>query len=129
MIALYSKGAGKNGKHAAVPAVSDIAAISYAGLHIFQRMHWHIFRPVTSATVRFGTNHFQLLPSTSLLCRLSASPQVKNNNVEIQTDDLRTFDALERDVKKLEAAMKLFLKRGKGRAAQELATLSEDDNA
>ena len=123
MIALYSKGAGKNGKHAAVPAVSDIAAISYASLQIFQ------FRPVTSATVRFGTNHFQLLPSTSLLCRLSASPQVKNNNVEIQTDDLRTFDALERDVKKLEAAMKLFSKRGKGRAAQELMTLSEDDNA
>jgi hypothetical protein len=54
---------------------------------------------------------------------------VKNNNVEIQTDDLRTFDVLERDVKKVEAAMKLFSKRGKAKAAQELATLSEDDNA
>ena len=129
MIALYSKGAGKNGKHAAVPAVSNIAAISYVGFQVFQRMHRHIFRPVTSATVRFGTNHYQLLPSTSLLCRLSASPQVKNNNVEIQTDDLRTFDVLERDVKKVEAAMKLFSKRGKAKAAQELATLSEDDNA
>jgi hypothetical protein len=42
---------------------------------------------------------------------------------------LRAFDALERDIKKVEAAMKLFLKRGKAKAAQELATLSEDDNA
>jgi hypothetical protein len=129
VIALYSKGAGKNGKHAAVPAISNIAAISYVGLQVFQRMHRHIFRPVTSATVCFGTNQYQLLPSTSLLCWLSASPQVKNNNVEIQTDDLRTFGALKRDVKKLEAAVKLFLKQGKGRAAQELATLSEDDNS
>jgi hypothetical protein len=54
---------------------------------------------------------------------------VKNNNVKIQTDDLRTFDALERDVKKVEAAVKLFSKRGKAKAAQELVTLSEDDNA
>lgn len=92
-------------------------------------MHRHIFRPVTSATVRFGTNHYQLLPSTSLLCRLCASLQVKNNNIEIQTDDLRTFDALEKDVKKLETAAKLFSKRGKAKAAQELASLSEDENA
>ena len=41
-------------------------------------------------------------------------------------DDLRTFDVLERDVKKVEAAMKLF---SKAKAAQELATLSEDNNA
>jgi hypothetical protein len=41
--------------------------------------------------------------------------------------DLRAFDALERDVKKVEAAVKLFSKRGKAKATQELATLSEDE--
>jgi hypothetical protein len=118
----------KNGKHAAVPAISNIAAISYVSFQVFQRIHQHIFHPMMSATVHFGTNHYQFLPSTLLLCLLSTSPQVKNNNVEIQTDDLQTFDALERDVKKLEAATKLFSKRGKGRVAQELMTLSEDNN-
>ena len=42
-------------------------------------------------------------------------------------DDLRTFDALERDVKK--GRETIFSKRGKAKAAQELTTLSEDDNA
>ncbi|KIM71889.1 hypothetical protein PILCRDRAFT_16626 [Piloderma croceum F 1598] len=79
-----------------------------------------------NVNVQVGSNPIGLLPSTSLLCRLSASLQAKNNNVEIQTDDLRTFDVLERDVKKVEAAMKLF---SKAKAAQELAILSEDNNA
>jgi len=39
-------------------------------------------------------------------------------------DDLRIFDTLDKDVEKVEAAMKLFMKRGKQRAAQEI---SEDD--
>jgi len=87
-------------------------------------MHHHIFRPVTSATVSFRTKRYQLLPSTSLLCRLGVLPHAKNNNIEIQTDDLRIFDTLDKDVKKVEAAMKLFMKQGKWRAAQEI---SEDD--
>src|SRR5882762_11475690 len=105
VIALYSKGGGKNGKHAAVSSISNVAAISYVGVQVFQRMHRHIFRPVTSATVLFGTNHYQLLPSTSLLCRLSAPPHAKNNNIEIQTDDLHIFNTLDKDVKKVEAAI------------------------
>jgi len=63
---------------------------------------------VTSATVltvSFGTKHYQLLPSTSLLCRLGAPPHTKNNNIEIQTDDLRIFNTLDKDVKKVEAAI------------------------
>jgi hypothetical protein len=59
---------------------------------------------------------------------LSVSLHVKNSNVKIQTDDLQTFDALEKDVKKIAAAMKLFLKQGKGKVMQELVTLSEDNN-
>jgi len=63
---------------------------------------------VTSATVltvSFGTKHYQLLLSTSLLCRLGAPPHTKNNNIEIQTDDLRIFNTLDKDVKKVEAAI------------------------
>jgi hypothetical protein len=72
----------------------------------------------------FRTKHYQLLPSTSLLCRLGVLPHTKNNNIEIQTDDLHIFDTLDKCVKKVEAAMKLFMKWGKQRAAQEIL---EDD--
>ena len=66
-----------------------------------------------------------------LLCQLSALPEVKNNNVKIQTDDLQTLYALEKDVQKLEAAMKLFVKQEKAKASavQELMSLLGDLNA
>jgi len=124
IIALYSKGGGKNGKHAAIPNVSNVAGISYVGVQVFQRMHRQIFRPVTSSTISFGTMHYQLLPSKSLLCRLSSSPQVKNDSIEIHADDLRIFDTLDNNVKTIEAAAKLFSKRGKGKVAE---AISEDE--
>jgi len=82
VIALYLKGGGKNGKHAAVSSISNVVAISYVGVQVFQQMHRHIFRPVTSATVSFGTKHYRFCRQTSLLCRLSALPHAKNNNIE-----------------------------------------------
>jgi hypothetical protein len=124
VIAFYSKGGGKNGKHAAIPNVSNVAGISYVGVQVFQRMHRQIFRPVTSSTISFGTMHYQLLPSKSLLCRLSSSPQVKNDSIEIHADDLRIFDTLDNNVKTIEAAVKLFSKRGKGKVAE---AISEDE--
>ena len=118
VIALYSKGDGKNGKHAAILNVSNVAAISYIGVQVFQRMHHQIFCPVTSSTISFGTKHYQLLLSKSLLCRLSSSPQVKNDNIKIHAEDLRIFNTLDNNVKTIEAAMKLFSKRGKGKMAE-----------
>jgi len=60
------------------------------------------------------------LPSTSILCRLSATPQARNNNIELHSDDLRIYNTLEESLGTLEAAMKLFAKRGKGKEAQEV---------
>ena len=120
MIALYSKGGGKNGKHAAVPDVANVASVSYAGFQVFQRMYRQLFQPITSATITFSTNQYCLLPSTSILCRLSATPQARNNNIELHSDDLRIYNTLEESLGTLEAAMKLFAKRGKGKEAQEV---------
>src|ERR1700683_3122207 len=120
VIALYSKGGGKNGKHAAVPNVANVASVSYAGFQVFQRMHCQLFRPITSATVAFSTNQYLLMPSTSILCRLSAIPQARNNDIEIHSEDLRIYNTLDESSRQLEAAMKLFAKRGKGKAAQEV---------
>jgi hypothetical protein len=67
----------------------------------------------------FSTYQYQLLPSIRLLCGLSAVPQAGSNNIELHTDDLRIYDTLEESSRKLEAAMKLFAKLGKSKAAQE----------
>ena len=87
-------------------------------------MHCQIFKPTTSATLIFRMKHYLLLLSTTLLCRLSTSPHMKHNNVEIHMDDLRIFDSLEKDIRKVEAAMELFTKQGKAKVAQEI---SEDE--
>ncbi|KAF7978464.1 hypothetical protein HWV62_672 [Athelia sp. TMB] len=50
--ALYSKGGGKNGKHAAVPQVSNIGAVSYAGLQIFEQMHRQAFSTLSKEVVK-----------------------------------------------------------------------------
>jgi hypothetical protein len=119
VIALYSKG-GKNGKHAGVPNVTNVTSISSAGFQVFQRMHRQLFQPITSATIAFSTNQYHLLPSTLILCILSAVPQARNNNIEINSDDLRVYNTLEESFVKLEAAMKLFAKRGMSKIPQEV---------
>src|ERR1700685_4171576 len=112
-------------KHAAMTDVSNITAISYIGMQVFPQMQHHIFCPVTSATISFCTRHYHLSPSTSLLCRLAVSPQVKNGNIKVHADDLRIFDVLDKGIQKVEAAIKSFLKKGKGKVAQEI--LDDDE--
>jgi hypothetical protein len=86
-------------------------------------MHCQLFRPVTSATATFSSNHFQLLPLTAVLCRLTAMPQVRNNNVEVHLEDFPIYNTS----KKLEAAAKLFTKQGRSKATQEEEVHSDDE--
>src|ERR1700683_2895404 len=80
----------------------------------------------TSAMVAFSTNQTILMPSPSILCRLSAVPQARNNNIEMHSEDLRIYNTLDESSRQLEAAMKLFVKGGKGKAAQEVELNEED---
>jgi len=53
------------------------------------------------------------------------SPQVKNGNIKVHADDLPIFDALDKSIQKVEAAMKSFSKKGKGKAVQEISNDEE----
>jgi|ERR1700683_2731188 hypothetical protein len=68
-----------------------------------------------------------LMPSTSILCRLSAVPQARNNDIEMHSEDLRIHNTLDESSRQLEAAMKLFAKWEKGKAAQEVGLNEEDE--
>src|SRR6202011_3882506 len=72
------------------------------------------------------TNIF-LMPSTLILCRLSAIPQARNNDIEIHSEDWRIYNTLDVSSRQLEATMKLFAKWGKGKAAQEVELNEEDE--
>ena len=68
-----------------------------------------------------------LMPSTSILCRLSAVPQARNNDIEMHSEDLRIYNTLDESSGQLEAGMKLFAKWEKGKAAQEVELNEEDE--
>ena len=67
------------------------------------------------------------MPLTSILCRLSAILQARNNDIEIHSEDLRIYNTLDESSRQLEAAMKLFAKWGKGKVAQEVELNEEDE--
>ncbi|KAG1813578.1 uncharacterized protein BJ212DRAFT_1241491, partial [Suillus subaureus] len=56
VIAIYSKGGGKNGKHAAVDKADAIAGVSYLGVHIYQQHFHRHFRSIPDATAMFQCN-------------------------------------------------------------------------
>ena len=45
--------------------------------------------------VTFSSNQYLLIPSTVILCRLSAIPQARNNNIEIHLEDLQIYNTLD----------------------------------
>ena len=65
-----------------------------------QWMHYQIFRLTTFAMLMFRTKW--CTSSTALLCGLSTSPHMKNNNYKMHTDDLCVFDSLDKCVKKVQ---------------------------
>ena len=67
------------------------------------------------------------MPSTSILCKFSAILQARNKDIEIHLEDLWIYNMLDESSRQLEAAMKLFVKRGKGKAAQEVELNEEDE--
>ena|ERR1700683_1927047 len=96
--------------------------------YIFVLLHQgYYFYNCVQACTGISTNQYLLLPSTSILHRLSAIPQARNNNIKIHLEDLWIYNTLEESSRQLEATVKLFTKRGKGKVAQEVELNEEDE--
>ncbi|THU78024.1 hypothetical protein K435DRAFT_590950, partial [Dendrothele bispora CBS 962.96] len=50
VITMYTKGGGKNGKHAAVTSADNISALSYLAVQLFQHAHHGRFKSIPSIT-------------------------------------------------------------------------------
>jgi hypothetical protein len=57
---MYSKTGGKNGKHAAITQSSNISAVSYIGLQLFENVINRQFRAIPEATALFQTRLYAL---------------------------------------------------------------------
>ena len=91
VIAIYSKTGGKNGKHAGVTDASNISAVSYLAVQVFEHMHGRIFRDHPDATATFQTKQFALLSSNAFLCLLSSMPKTIPMGLELDQKDAEQF--------------------------------------
>ena len=110
---MYSKTGGKNGKHAAVTDASNISAISYLGVQVFEHMHGCLFRDHPDATATFQTKQFALLKSNAFLFLLSSTPKDIPTGLELAQKDAEVFIEMLSSENKFMGAMRSFRsKRG-----------------
>ena len=111
VMALYSKTGGKNGKHESITDASNIAAISYAAIQVFEHMHGRQFRAIPSATATLQTKQFVILSSYAFICLLSSSPKIRPTGLELGQEDAERFLRNLSGEGKFKEAMRLFRKR------------------
>ena len=112
---------GKNGKHAAVADASNISAVSYLAVQVFEHMHGRLFREHPDATVNFRTKQFAFLASHTFLCLLSSTPKVVPTGLEVTRQDAEKFMQMSSEENKLRVAIRLCRKRG------QMPDLDEDE--
>jgi hypothetical protein len=114
---MYSKTGGKNGKHSAITESSNIAAVSYLAVQLFQYRLARQFRSVPDMTAIFQTKQFLLLSSLQFLCLADSKisrEQLATSFIELSLEDVNRYRALREGQKELIAAIKLSKKRGGG---------------
>ncbi|KAF7970334.1 hypothetical protein HWV62_24362 [Athelia sp. TMB] len=128
VITLYSKGGGKNAKHGAIPKASNVGAISYVGVQLFEQWHRHVFRATSTQTALFATKQFQHLPSIALLSKSYAPAKVSGSHFEIGSEDMNLFTILSNNLEGFARSMVISRKRGPLEAGSRgLDTILEED--
>lgn len=80
MLAIYSKTAGKGGKHASIDTASNIAATSYISVQLFEHTFGNQFCLIPEKMVAFQTKQYTHLLSKAFLCLLDFPPIVPSNS-------------------------------------------------
>ncbi|KAI0037793.1 hypothetical protein FA95DRAFT_1684813 [Auriscalpium vulgare] len=129
VIAIYSKTGGKNGKHAAVVDVPNIAAISYIAVEAYSYIAARQFATIPHFMASWQVKRFALIPSYSALCALSNPPSIitpTGRSIEISPSDAGVFKQLQTFESKLPKLAKDFRKRDKS-DGKEIEEEIEDD--
>ncbi|KAH6871759.1 hypothetical protein BKA70DRAFT_1484362 [Coprinopsis sp. MPI-PUGE-AT-0042] len=122
VVTMYSKTAGKNGKHAAVSDTSLISAVSYLGLHVFQNRHRNSFTHVPDSAALVGTHLFTFIPPFQFLMVLPARAVMPQRDGSLLLDDAHMiyFHLFASQAIALNASLKQFKSRKRNEADTEM---------
>lgn len=111
VLAIYSKSGGKNGKHSSIMKSSNISAVSYFVLQVFEQMVSQQFRSIPEKLQSLQSNKFTLLPSSAFLCILDTAPRSAiETGLRIGIPDHIRFNVLTKKISKILIAMSLDAK-------------------
>lgn len=123
VLAIYSKSGGKNGKHSSIMKSSNISAVSYFVLQVFEQMVSQQFRSIPEKLQSLQSNKFTLLPSSAFLCILDTAPRSAiETGLRIGIPDHIRFNVL---TKKILIVMKALKSRRKN--AADSTHMAEED--
>lgn len=122
-MSIYSKSAGKAGKHGLIPEASSIAAVSNIPVQLFEHMIGTQFRE-NHAAQRLHIKRYCLLPSSAFLSALDTAPFTSEAGLKISQKDWLLFKALK---DKLEDIIKAVNTLG-GRKKKKAVIPSENED-
>ncbi|KAK1223301.1 hypothetical protein PQX77_013839 [Marasmius sp. AFHP31] len=127
VLEVYCKGGGKNGRHESKSESSNIAAVSYLVVQVFEVWTGRIFRAVPAALAfsKLKAKKFSLLPSQSFLCILADAPRSQGGNLNLSAKDWSTFCALRDQKTALKSAL---APKKRGAKAQQAADGVSDES-
>ncbi|KLO09998.1 hypothetical protein SCHPADRAFT_819503 [Schizopora paradoxa] len=94
VVSLYSKGGGKNGKHADVDAVEHLAGASYISVQVFEHSHVRSFRNIPDDFRNLTVYEFAHLPSLQFLALLANPIKETKTGIEISVGDANFWTLL-----------------------------------
>ncbi|THH16946.1 hypothetical protein EW146_g3772 [Bondarzewia mesenterica] len=106
VLSVYSKSAGKNGKHSWVSDSSKITAVSYIAAQLFQPVAPRQFTSIPRDNMGLKVSRFALLKPTSFLVVLKAVPTPAGQNFIISAQDHQYYAALQKKLASIREAMK-----------------------
>ncbi|RDB19960.1 hypothetical protein Hypma_012735 [Hypsizygus marmoreus] len=122
ILSIYSKTGGKNAKHSNVTDSSNISAVSYLVLQVFENMrNLNQFRVIPSDLQHLQSKRFVHLPSTAFLSTLNNAPREvgESKNLVLLPSDYALFNSLIGRTADILAVMKALNGRSKKPAGDE----------
>ncbi|TFK61498.1 hypothetical protein BDN72DRAFT_935064 [Pluteus cervinus] len=112
VIGFQTKSAGKNVRHQSSKSADNISSVSYVSVQVFDHTFSGRFTALTSRTTWGGTNQFESLPPSQVLCILSSQPRAPSlREVQLGQTDLNVFTNLCGGLEALKLAMVKFRKK------------------
>ncbi|KAF8814341.1 hypothetical protein BYT27DRAFT_7082428, partial [Phlegmacium glaucopus] len=99
------KTGGKNGRHSDVTDSSNIMAVSYIAVQVFEHQLGAQFCATPHAQP-LPVLHFNHLPPSAFLCALKHAPEMTPSSLKLSLDDWKLFKEIKDNGKKVLEALK-----------------------